>query len=124
MARSGGRGAATKRWLGLVFRVLLGGVLLAAGALKVTKPEVSARSVQAYDLLPFDVATYVGYGLPLVEIVLGVLLIAGLFTRTAAVLSGVLMVVFTAGIASGIWIAILVVGEPSQPWPTLKVSTV
>ena len=74
--------------------------MLVAGALKVTKPEVSARAVQAYQLLPFDLATYIGYGLPILEVVLGALLIAGLFTRASAAVSGVLLVAFIVGIAS------------------------
>jgi uncharacterized membrane protein YphA (DoxX/SURF4 family) len=86
--------------VGLLARLALGGVMLAAGLLKVTKPEVSARAVQAYQLLPFDLAAYVGYGLPVVEILLGALLLLGLFTRTAAAVSGVLLVAFVIGIAS------------------------
>ena len=86
--------------VGLVARLTLGGVMLVAGGLKVTKPEVSARAVQAYQLLPFDLATYLGYGLPIVEIVLGLLLLLGLFTRTAALVSGVMLVAFVIGISS------------------------
>jgi uncharacterized membrane protein YphA (DoxX/SURF4 family) len=94
------RRARTLDLVGLVARLLLGGVMLVAGLLKVTKPEVSARAVQAYQLLPFDVATYVGYGLPILEVVIGLLLVTGLFTRTAAAISGVLLVAFIIGIAS------------------------
>jgi uncharacterized membrane protein YphA (DoxX/SURF4 family) len=94
------RRARTLDLVGLLARLLLGGVMLAAGLLKVTKPEVSARAVQAYQLLPFDVATYVGYGLPILEVVIGLLLVVGLFTRAAAAISGVLLVAFIIGIAS------------------------
>ena len=86
--------------IGLLARLALGGMMLVAGLLKVTKPEVSARAVQAYQLLPFDVATYVGYGLPILEVVLGILLVLGLFTRAGAAVSGVLLVAFLIGIAS------------------------
>jgi uncharacterized membrane protein YphA (DoxX/SURF4 family) len=86
--------------IGLLARLALGGVMLVAGVLKVTKPEVSARAVQAYQLLPFDLATYVGYGLPILEVVLGLLLVAGLFTRASAAVAGVLLVAFIIGIAS------------------------
>jgi uncharacterized membrane protein YphA (DoxX/SURF4 family) len=86
--------------VGLLARLVLGGVMLVAGGLKVTKPEVSARAVQAYQLLPFDLATYVGYGLPILEIVIGLLLVAGLFTRAGAAVAGVLLVAFIVGIAS------------------------
>ncbi len=86
--------------VGLLARLALGGVMLVAGVLKVTKPEVSARAVQAYQLLPFDLATYVGYGLPVLEVVLGLLLVVGLFTRASAAVAGVLLVAFIIGIAS------------------------
>ncbi|NYG08334.1 putative membrane protein YphA (DoxX/SURF4 family) [Phycicoccus badiiscoriae] len=86
--------------IGLLARLVLGGVILAAGLLKVGHLETSARSVRAYQLLPYDVAGYVGYGLPILEIAVGALLILGLFTRFAAVVGGLLMLVFIAGIAS------------------------
>jgi uncharacterized membrane protein YphA (DoxX/SURF4 family) len=86
--------------VGLVARLLLGGVVLVAGLLKVGHLETSARAVRAYQLLPYDVAGVIGYGLPILEVALGVLLVVGLFTRVSAFVSGVLMVVFIAGIAS------------------------
>lgn len=87
-------------WVGLLARLILGGVLLAAGALKVGHPLTSARSVQAYQLLPFDVAAAVGYALPIVEIALGALIVLGLFTRITSLLGTLLMVAFIIGIAS------------------------
>ena len=86
--------------IGLLARLVLGGVILAAGLLKVGHLETSARSVRAYQLLPYDVAGYLGYGLPILEIAVGVLLVLGLFTRFSAVVGGLLMGVFIAGIAS------------------------
>ncbi|MFC8500741.1 MauE/DoxX family redox-associated membrane protein [Pedococcus sp. NPDC057267] len=87
-------------WVGLVARVVLGVVLVVAGALKVGHLETSARSVRAYQLLPYDMAGYVGYALPVVEIAVGLLLVVGLLTRGSAVVGGILMVVFIAGISS------------------------
>ena len=71
--------------VGTALRLLLGGVLLVAGALKVTNLGQSALAVRAYQLLPYDVAGYVGYALPVLEIGIGLLLVLGLFTRAAAV---------------------------------------
>lgn len=85
--------------VGLVARVVLGGALLLAGALKVGKPVGSARAVQAYDVMPFELAAYVGYALPYVEVILGALLVLGLFTRASAVAGTLLMVIFIVGIA-------------------------
>lgn len=87
-------------WAGTLARLVLGGVLLVAGGLKVTNLPASVLAVRAYQLLPYDVATIVGYALPPVEIVIGVLLILGLFTRTAAMGAAVLMAAFVVGIAS------------------------
>lgn len=84
--------------VGLLARLVLGGVVLVAGLLKVAEPAQSALAVRAYQLLPYDVAGYVGYALPVLEIVVGVLLLAGLFTRTAAVVGALLMVAFEIGI--------------------------
>ncbi|WP_106818499.1 MauE/DoxX family redox-associated membrane protein [Janibacter massiliensis] len=86
--------------VGLLARLVLGGVLIVAGALKVGNPLGSARAVQAYRLLPFEVAEVVGYALPYVEIVLGVLLVLGLFTRASALLGALLMIAFIIGIGS------------------------
>ena len=86
--------------VGLLARLVLGGVLVVAGALKVTTPAVSAMAVRAYQLLPYDVAGVVGVGLPVVEIAAGLLLVLGLLTRPAAVVGGLLMLAFLVGIIS------------------------
>lgn len=86
--------------VGLLARLTLGAVLLLAGALKVTSPAASAMAVRAYQILPYDFAGYLGYALPLVEILVGLLLVAGLFTRAAAVAGGLLMLAFVVGIIS------------------------
>ncbi len=85
--------------LGLLARLVLGGALLYAGLLKVTKPQASANAVHAYRILPFDVGTYVGYALPVVEILVGLVIVLGLFTRVSAAIGVLLVVVFIAGIS-------------------------
>jgi len=86
--------------IGLLARLILGVVLIWAGAAKVTSPAVSARAVRAFQILPYDFAGYVGYGLPLLEILIGLLLVIGLFTRISAAVGGLLMLAFIIGIAS------------------------
>lgn len=87
-------------WIGTLARLALGGVFLVAGALKVGDPDASVRAVQAYRLLPTDVAEVVGYVLPAVEIGLGLLLLLGLMTRVAAVVALILLVAFVIGVSS------------------------
>lgn len=86
-------------WVTTAARLVLGGVLIVAGGLKIGNPSESVVAVRAYELLPDAVATTVGYGLPIVEVVVGVLLIIGLMTRVAAVVAALLMLAFVFGIA-------------------------
>lgn len=58
------------------------------------------RAVRAYRLLPELVVPAVGYGLPFLELALGVLLILGVTVRLTAVAASLLLLVFIAGIAS------------------------
>ena len=87
-------------WVATVVRVGLGGVALAAGIPKVVDLPASVRAVRAYELLPEGLAVLVGNVLPLVEIILGVLLVVGLFTRVSAGAFGLLLLAFAVGIAS------------------------
>lgn len=85
--------------VGLSARLILGGVLIWAGAAKVTRPALSALAVRAYQILPYDFAGYVGYALPVLEILIGLLLVVGIFTRLSAAVGGLLMVAFIIGIS-------------------------
>ncbi|MDN5746245.1 MAG: DoxX family membrane protein, partial [Nocardioidaceae bacterium] len=79
-----------------------GGVWLVAGGLKLTEPDASIDAVRAYQLLPSSMAEAVGLVLPSVEVVLGLALVLGVLTRSAAVVSALLFVAFVIGIAS-VW---------------------
>jgi len=87
-------------WWGLPARLLVGGVWIAAGLIKLPDPAGSVRAVRAYDLLPESVVPLVGHTLPILEIVVGVCLVLGLLTRPASVESALLFVAFIVGIAS------------------------
>ncbi len=84
----------------VVARVVLAVVFAWAGLSKVSDPAASVRAVRAYHLLPEVLARPVGYGLPLLEIALAVLLLVGLGTRLCAIAAGALLVVFLVGIIS------------------------
>jgi uncharacterized membrane protein YphA (DoxX/SURF4 family) len=87
-------------YISLLARLLLGGVLLVAGGLKVTKPTDSANAVAAYKLLPTQVAHLLGYALPWLEVAIALLLIIGIMVRPAAIAGGLIMVIFIGAIAS------------------------
>jgi uncharacterized membrane protein YphA (DoxX/SURF4 family) len=90
------------RWVGLVARLVVGGVWLWAGLLKVTETEASVTAVRGYQLLSPSLADAVGRVLPMVEVVLGACLILGLLTRVAGGVSALLQLAFIVGIAS-VW---------------------
>lgn len=90
-------------WLGTVARLLLGVVFVLAGYSKVTDLAGSGRAVNAYQLMPFEVARVIGAALPFVEIAVGLLLIIGLATRAMAAVTAALLAVYIFGISS-VWV--------------------
>jgi uncharacterized membrane protein YphA (DoxX/SURF4 family) len=86
-------------WIGLISRVVLGGVLFAAGYLKAIAPDKSQMAVRAYDILPISVANFLGLVLPFLEIAIGVLLLLGALTRVMAALGGFTMIIFIIAIS-------------------------
>jgi uncharacterized membrane protein YphA (DoxX/SURF4 family) len=92
--------AAAAPWLATVARLGLGAVFVVAGILKLPDPAAAVRAVRAYRLLPEALVGPVAFGLPMVEIVVGLALLVGIFVRTAALVSAVLLIVYIAAIAS------------------------
>ncbi len=87
-------------WVATAARLVLGGVFVVAGALKIPDPAAAVRAVRAYQLLPEPLVAPVAFGLPVVEIAVGLALLLGVFVRTAAIASAVLLVVFIGGVGS------------------------
>src|SRR5690349_17866974 len=86
-----------KEWFGTLARLVVGGVWLAAGLLKVSDGAASVRAVRAFRLLPESVVPTVGHALPALEIVVGLALVLGALTRGTAVVSSLLQVAFIIG---------------------------
>ena len=97
--------AGTRRvvpWIGTAVRLLTGGVWIVAGSLKLPDLAGSVRAVRAYELLPEAVVPAVGHALPVVEVLVGLMLLLGLRVRANAVVSSALFAAFVVGIAS-VW---------------------
>jgi uncharacterized membrane protein YphA (DoxX/SURF4 family) len=86
-------------WLTLIARLVLGGVLLLAGALKIGNLQKSAMAVRAYELLPVSLANFLGYALPWVEIGVGLLLITGAAVRISGLIGAITMLAFIIAIS-------------------------
>ena len=85
-------------WITLVARLILGGVLLVAGGLKVGNLQKSAMAVRAYELLPTAIANFLGYVLPWLEIGLGLLLILGVAVSISGLFGAIIMFAFIIAI--------------------------
>ena len=94
--------AAGLRWAGTAARLVVGGIWLWAGLLKLPDPEASVTAVRAYQLLPTSSVDVIGRALPMVEVVVGTCLVLGLLTRVSGAVSAVLQLGFIIGIAS-VW---------------------
>jgi uncharacterized membrane protein YphA (DoxX/SURF4 family) len=86
----------------LILRLLLGGVLLAAGGLKAGHASSLAASIADFRLLPAAVVGPLALALPYLELLLGAYLIAGLFTRVAAALAASEFLIYAVAIASAV----------------------
>ena len=103
----------------LLSRVVLGGVLIFAGVVKLPHTHTLIWEINQYHILPSSLATAYGYTLPPVEIVLGSLLVLGLWLKISASLSGLLVLSFTiakiAAFARGLDIDICPCFGPAVP---------
>jgi len=85
--------------IGLLVRLGLAAVWLVSGAIKVSDLNQTYIAVQAYDLLPSGVSSVVAGAIPFLELALGVLLLAGLGTRIAALVSALVLLAFIGAVA-------------------------
>lgn len=84
-------------WLSLIGRLGAGQVFIFAGLIKVADPAEVARSIQAFGVVENDsLISLAAYIIPWTEIIAGVLLVAGLFTRAAATVILLMLIGFVA----------------------------
>lgn len=91
-----------KDWIVLAARLVLGGVFLAAGGLKIGHFDVFAAEIAGFQLLWHPLIAPLALLLPFVEVLVGVYLVLGLFTRFAAWVAALEMALFAAAIASAV----------------------
>lgn len=82
-----------------LFRLIVGGVFIWAGALKIADPLGFAQSIQNYQFFPRDLVFVIAIVLPWMEVLAGAFLILGLFRRSSALLIAVLLLGFIGLVA-------------------------
>jgi uncharacterized membrane protein YphA (DoxX/SURF4 family) len=84
-------------------RLVVGGVFLAAGILKVGHPADLAAAITAYKTgLPPPVIAVLSLALPPIEILLGIYLIAGLLLPISSLVATAVLALFSAIVASAV----------------------
>ena len=86
-------------WIGFAARLVVGGLFVVAGALKLGDPTVFATEIANYRFLP-ELAPWLAVTLPATEIVVGVALLAApsLWRRAASLVAMGLLVMFIVAI--------------------------
>ncbi|MGZ5499174.1 MAG: MauE/DoxX family redox-associated membrane protein [Candidatus Aminicenantales bacterium] len=80
----------------LAFRVVLGGLFVYAGVVKVLEPLDFAQNIRNYDLVGQSLSFIAAIVLPWLEILAGAFLVAGVWRRGAALVISGLLVFFIA----------------------------
>ncbi|MFA6433219.1 MAG: DoxX family protein [Elusimicrobiales bacterium] len=85
----------TKDIIGLLARLLAGGIFIYAGFLKAVAPaEEFAYAIETYKVVPAGPAMFAALTVPWIELYLGVFLAAGVFTDLAALAAGAMLLGF------------------------------
>jgi putative oxidoreductase len=86
----------------LASRMVLGGVFLVAGATKIPNPGALAASIRSYELsLPEWFVSLSAHALPYLEVMLGLYLLVGLFTKVSAWATNGLTIIFLIALVQG-----------------------
>jgi uncharacterized membrane protein YphA (DoxX/SURF4 family) len=89
-----------------ICRIALGALLVVAGALKLGHSTALAAAIASFRILPEEAVAPLAVVLPFFEIIVGLYLLAGLFTRVAALVAAVQFAIYGGAIASAVMRAI------------------
>ena len=90
------------RWLLFIFRVIVGGVFIWAGVLKIVDPLDFASTIKNYQAFPGPLIFPIALVLPWIEVLSGVGLIAGILKRSSALITSLLLAGFMALVGSAL----------------------
>lgn len=88
--------------LQILLRIVVGGLFIWAGLVKLIHPDRFAEQVMAYEILPWGLVNIWAVWLLCLEILLGVFVIGGIWLRTCSILLIGLLVLFIIAISSAL----------------------
>jgi putative oxidoreductase len=86
-------------WIGLALRAYVGGYFILAAVPKIVEPLAFATSIAHYGILPSWAVNASALVLAWLEIICGILLVIGHRVRLNALLTGLMLLVFTSAVA-------------------------
>lgn len=78
-------------------------LFILAAVLKLSNPQGFAEAIQGFQIVPGHLVKLLAYALPWTELLAGVLLLIGMWSRACALLITLLLLGFIVGIASVLW---------------------
>jgi putative oxidoreductase len=84
------------KWITLIARLIIGSLFIYASVYKILDPAAFSTSIRNYGLIPTAYSNLTALTLPWLELGAGILLILGIQTRAAALLTSLMMLVFLA----------------------------
>jgi uncharacterized membrane protein YphA (DoxX/SURF4 family) len=95
-------------WIDLVIRLVVGGVFITAGALKIGDSLQFGDKIASFEILPNSLVNLLALGLPVFEILAGMLLIVAWLRGPAAlaisIVSGIFLIAIVSALARGLTI--------------------
>jgi putative oxidoreductase len=88
----------THKYLALVFRLYIGGLFIYASMYKINYTAEFAEAIVSYQIVPYWAVNIMAVILPWVELICGILLVAGIRARSAAFIIVLLLTLFTFAI--------------------------
>ncbi len=85
----------TSNWVELAVRWILGLTFIYASFYKILSPSDFAKIIYGYDLFPGGLINLIAIMLPFVELIAGLALITGIYSRSAALIINAMLLVFT-----------------------------
>lgn len=86
----------------LICRLVVGVVFIYASLDKLAHPQAFAEAISHYRIVPYPLLHLSAHLLPVLEMVIGAALVLGLWRRGAALIAGVLTLVFMVAITSAL----------------------
>ena len=92
------KGVLTHQYLALVLRLYIGGLFIYASMYKINYTAEFADTIASYQIVPYVAVNIIAVVLPWVELISGVLLVAGIRARSAVVFIGLMLIMFSIAI--------------------------